>query len=275
MLKNEDIKALVCLGLSTLQARVYLALTNLGRANTKNLAKNSNVARQDIYRITTELQNIGIVEKIIAIPNEYRAIPIQDGIKILLERKQKENSEVQKKAVELLQRQKDEEKEHIQEGKSEFVLISKNQALLQRMAKAIETTQSSIDAMTSWVEFLEKINTLSEEVERALYRGITIRLVIKENNTDRWPKKALLLMKNPQFKVKVTKKLPTEILTIYDRKEALMTTSASGSTTISPALWSDNSCIVAIAQDAFEKMWHSSKVPKFVTEKGKPVKSIQ
>ena len=84
MLKNEDIEALVCLGLSTLQARVYLALTNLGRANTKSLAKNSNVARQDIYRITAELQELGIIEKIIAIPNEYRVTSLQDGIKILL-----------------------------------------------------------------------------------------------------------------------------------------------------------------------------------------------
>ena len=260
MLKNEDIDTLVCLGLSTLQAKVYLALVEIGRATTKALAEKSNVARQDIYRITAELQNIGIVEKVIAVPNEYRATPIQDSVNILLDIKQRENSEAQKKAVELLERKKDKETETAQDEKSGFVLISKNQAFWSKIAKSIETTQNSIDAITSWIKFLEKIDSVNEEINRALDRGVTIRVIIEDPvEFKKMPKKANLLIKKSLFKVKTAKKIPTEILTIYDRKETLMTTSA-GDMAASPALWSDNPCIVCIAQDAFEKIWQTAKI---------------
>jgi len=35
----------------------------------------SGVARQDVYRVLLELQKLGIVEKIIATPNRFRALP--------------------------------------------------------------------------------------------------------------------------------------------------------------------------------------------------------
>ena len=102
MLNDKDIDALTSLGLTILQARVYLALTHIEKATIKSIAKNANIARQDIYRLTNELQKIGIIEKIISTPAQYKAIPLEDGIKILLQRKNKENSEAQKKAIDMI-----------------------------------------------------------------------------------------------------------------------------------------------------------------------------
>jgi DNA polymerase III alpha subunit len=54
------------LGLTLLQAKIYLALSKTGKATIKTISKASNSARQDIYRIMPTLQKLGLAEKIIA-----------------------------------------------------------------------------------------------------------------------------------------------------------------------------------------------------------------
>ncbi|MEX2723761.1 MAG: helix-turn-helix domain-containing protein [Candidatus Freyarchaeota archaeon] len=59
----EYIQTLTDLGLTFLQAKTYLNLAKLGKANVQTIAKASNVARQDIYRIMPSLQKLGLAEK--------------------------------------------------------------------------------------------------------------------------------------------------------------------------------------------------------------------
>ena len=106
MLQTEDINGLACLGLTVLQAKVYLTLVNQKKATIKKISQISGVARQEIYRVICELQERGLVEKVIAKPTEYIPVPIQDGIKILVDRKHKESSESNKKAMKLLKKYK-------------------------------------------------------------------------------------------------------------------------------------------------------------------------
>jgi sugar-specific transcriptional regulator TrmB len=63
------------LGLTSLQAKTYLALVTLGKANVQTIAKASNVARQDVYQVMPTLQKLGLGEKIIAKPIIYEATP--------------------------------------------------------------------------------------------------------------------------------------------------------------------------------------------------------
>jgi sugar-specific transcriptional regulator TrmB len=44
------------------------------------------VARQEVYRILYELQEKGLVEKVMAIPTEFKEALIQYSVRILIER---------------------------------------------------------------------------------------------------------------------------------------------------------------------------------------------
>jgi sugar-specific transcriptional regulator TrmB len=66
---QDDIQTLTDLGLSLLQAKTYLNLAKLGKANVQTIAKASNVARQDIYRVMPKLQKLGLAEKFISCRN--------------------------------------------------------------------------------------------------------------------------------------------------------------------------------------------------------------
>jgi sugar-specific transcriptional regulator TrmB len=267
-LKSEDVEALTCLGLTVLQAKVYLALTSSGKATIKTISKTANVARQDIYRLVAELQELGIVEKIIAAPNEFRAIPLRDGTNILLKRKQKENSDAHKKALKLIQRHKDENTNaQPEEEKPQFIMIPEKKALTLRLKEPIETAQESIDSTCSWKKFPNELGILAEAVEKALRRGVKIRFVIeKPEHTNSLPKTAQVFMKNPYFKLRTIPYPPTGILCIIDKKEVLLATSTAGSTVGSPALWTSNPSLLAIVQEYFEQMWLTSKTEKYKTQ---------
>lgn len=94
---EEDAETLAAIGLTSTQAKVYLTLASLRQAKARTIYKNSGVPRQDIYRILTELEGKSLVEKIIAAPTEFRAIPLQDGLSVLLKHKAHEYKEIEKK----------------------------------------------------------------------------------------------------------------------------------------------------------------------------------
>jgi len=101
MFHDEDIQALTFLGLTNLQARVYLSLVNGTTVTAKKIANNAEVARQDVYRIVAELESLSLIEKVISIPTKYRAVSMEDAVDILLGRKQKESLELMLKAAQL------------------------------------------------------------------------------------------------------------------------------------------------------------------------------
>ena len=87
---GRDVEVLTDLGLTSTQARVYLALCKFGMLDTKQIAKCALISRQDVYRILQSLEKLGLVEKTISRPVRYKAVPADKGLPPLLKRKKKE-----------------------------------------------------------------------------------------------------------------------------------------------------------------------------------------
>jgi sugar-specific transcriptional regulator TrmB len=95
-------KTLRELGLSLLQARVYLALLKLGtHSSIKATSACSKVARQDVYRTIAELRELGLVEMVIANLTLFRAIPLQETVAILMEKKNQRTQVLMEEVTEL------------------------------------------------------------------------------------------------------------------------------------------------------------------------------
>lgn len=97
---NEE--TLQCLGLSNIQARIYITLVQHGRVSANTLSKQSNVARSEIYRIMAHFQKIGIVQKLIANPVMFEATPIEQALPALLDNKAMELNKVKKQTQDLI-----------------------------------------------------------------------------------------------------------------------------------------------------------------------------
>jgi len=75
-INERRIAKLSSLGLSTYEARVYLALLDLGQAPARRLAEVSGVPQTRLYETCRALHEKGLLEETLKKPKEYRAVPI-------------------------------------------------------------------------------------------------------------------------------------------------------------------------------------------------------
>jgi Predicted transcriptional regulators len=94
---DEDTKLLTRLGLTELQAQVYLTLARMEKATLRDLSAAAKTDRANVYRVINRLQELNLIEKLLATPTVFRALPLAEGIKMLLEKKDQEHNEIKAK----------------------------------------------------------------------------------------------------------------------------------------------------------------------------------
>lgn len=258
VIEEEDVQTLTHLGLTISQAKVYLTLLALEKATGKIIAKHSKVARQEAYRILDELQEKGLVEKIIDMPTEFKPIPIEDCIHILIESKKNEISETQKKATSLLRKIKKKNshtKAQLQENASQFILVPEKE-VIRRTRRNIENTQKSLDIITTLNRFKPGIFNFDEVDKKALERGVKFRLIInKPEDENSLTEIVKAVTKNPLFDLRYINPPPLAAIAIYDKRKMIIAISATAAINEVPMLMSNNPSLLAIVQSYFETMW--------------------
>lgn len=258
MIEEELFQLLTQLGLTTSQAKVYIGLLELKQASGKVTARHSKMARQEVYRVLDELQEKGLVEKIIARPTEFKPVLIEDCLSILIASKKNEFSENQRKAAILLRKFNKESsriKSQIQEDDSKFILIPERE-VTKRVKRKIENTRTSLDAITTLNRFRHLIQNVNDECEKALERGVKFRLIVnKFDNENLLTPVTKSVPKNPLFNLRYISTPHRVALAIYDKKEVCVAISATASINETPILMSNNPSLVEIAQSYFETAW--------------------
>lgn len=255
-MKKEEIEVLKDLGLASTRARVYLALCHSGILDVKTVSNITGISRQDIYRIISDLIKLELVEKVVSHPISFRAIPIEEGVSFLLKQRQKELSTIESKTESLLEKFTPNNKRlDIDElTPAPCVLIPSNKAIIRRLREAIGNTQTSIDVYTSWKRFKFACYRLAEDLKKAWSRGVKGRVII-----ERHEEPILDYMKNcwrnPNAMIRYLQSPPKTVIAIYDKKEVFIYMEPTADFTASPALWSNNPSVVAMAESYFEMLW--------------------
>ncbi len=258
--QDEDIQFLLQIGFTATQAKLYLSLLKLRRTDVKTLAKDTNVPRQTTYRVLGELQEKGICEKIMALPQEYEAIPIKEGISIMLNEKANEYAKSLKKTQEFLLRFSMPKETPIKEQECKMRFIEGKKTFINKM-KIIHTNLQN-DAMGCstlqlWVQITQEI---FQDVENALDRGVSFRFVIEKPNGEiSLPNEIESLMTNPNFQVRLTCNQLKLRGAVYDSKEASFNFDPSKSLSESHMIWTNHPGLVISFQDHFENLWTTAQ----------------
>jgi sugar-specific transcriptional regulator TrmB len=252
---TKEVQTLMEFGLTRCQAKVLLTLTRLGEdSRAQAISKFSNVARQDVYRILNELHQLGLVERVIAQPNRFRAIPLREAASILLRRKMKACAELNAKVKEFAENNL--EKAAFSQKGDRFALITDKEAIKFKTKEVIENSQAEILYVSPYNELTQWLLSLNESYVGSMKRGVKIKCATDaprdhDNNS--------LIMKdyieNPQFDLRIVQSMPKAKFGIYDRKEIIMALFMDYEIGGSPALQSDNESFVAIAAEYFETIW--------------------
>jgi len=250
------------LGLTLVQAKIYLTLIESDSLTTAEISKMSKIARPDVYPNLSKLQLLGLVEKIIESPVKFRAIPIKQSLSLLLRTKTEQYERIKADTKILLETFKTNklEKTHKETGSPQFVLIPQGKTVIDKIRSAIENAQLSIDLVLSWKRFSRGIvHTFSESLESAWERKVKTRFIVESPlKTKTAAQFVQFCRKSPYCQIRFIPHYPETIFGLYDRKGVFLIVFSKTDLHDSPALWSINRSLITLVGNRFETIWNTA-----------------
>jgi len=261
ILQNKDIEALATLGLTTLQAKIYLTLAKMEEANIITVSKATNIARQEIYRVINELQNRCLIEKILARPVRYRAIPITEAVPHLLIRVNEERIESHNKVIQFLERHRHKKPRlKFQENVQKFLLIPEKTSLSRRINQEIAASQKNIKIVMPSNKFVPALFDLSDSLTAAMQKGVTVKWIInKRLAPDGKPTILEKLSKFTLFKLRYVPHVSLLTFGLYDENTVIVASDSQLNYVESQALWTNAVPFVKLASNYFDSLWASAE----------------
>lgn len=253
---DENIKVMIDFGLTKTQARSYLALLDLGTASVKEVAKFSSVARPDTYRALADLQDLGLVEKIVTFPTRFKPLPVADAVSMLILRRNKETVELSKRGntlIELL-KGKNLNVKHPEDG--QLTLILGGAAITAKLQKILERATGEFSVLCPRKKFLQCKQFISEILQESLRKKVTVQLITENSAGPLEAREIHELRKNPSFQVKYIHAVPQVSFAVFDKKEIILETTPQREYSESSVLWSNNPSLLELALSYFEKLWN-------------------
>lgn len=253
------------LGLTLVQARVYLALVESGISKISTISNISKVARPDTYNNIKKLQKLGLVEAIIQSPKTYRAIPITEALSLLLERRKTQFRKVRAETLILIDNKRKDKKKKKKKKKlnnanqiekHQFIIIPGGTAVT-RIKAAIGKAQIGVDFVLSWKKFTDSIlNVFAESIETSWLRNVKSRFIIECPFKDETVKKLVCFYSGkPSCRIRYINPCPETNIVVCDKNEVFMLLDPSSDLRTVSAFWSNNPNFVSLAAEYFEKTW--------------------
>ncbi len=253
---DEDAKVLTKIGLTALQAEVYLTLAKLNKATIKTISTASKIDRANVYRVLTRLHELNLVEKLLSNPTVFKALPVNEGIKMLLERKEKENEEIKAQTFELLKKYKTYQELPVT-NECEISLVPEGKMSTRKVDEMVESNQTTHEIVIYWGDFENQTEAVVDRWRKLLLRGIELKIIVYLNTNRRLPQNVLALKKYKGFKIRKALNPPRSTISIIDGNQAFV--SVTPTLLSGGGLWINNPCIVGMFRDYFLMLWHTSK----------------
>lgn len=260
MKDNEDlsVQTLERLGLTKLQAKIYLASCCLKKSAVSKISALAKIARPDVYRVLPSLEELGLVRRVISNPTQYEAVPLKKGCCQLLSKKQIEYTKVKKSVDHMLKFHKDQENKQ-ESDKSRFELVSSAKQLLKRLAIEDSLAQKTIDIMGNWRHIKPLLYGANNSFSNALKRGVKIRIITDDTLDEKFEK----TIKTPLVEIRSLNGTVPIKTVIYDTTRANMYVGTLyDKRGLAPSLWSENPGFIKLLVAFYESNWLQAE-PKF------------
>lgn len=259
-LPESKIQALLDFGLTLTQARVYLCLLMLGSSTAKMLTSCSTVSRQDVYRVLTELFELGIVEKMLDKPTRFRAVSVDGCLNLLSERLNRRNKSIHDNAMEVFADFNNDTAFEVRKDFLNLILISGQEKIFLKSQEFLESTIFSLKlclpSENVFAILLEQ-NSLRQALKRKVkFQFLTVR-----------PLSQVILNQILRFfreeECFECKFLPRDFLSfgVFDDKKIIFEISSTQNNIEAKALVSENPSFTELVLNYFEQKWKLAEMP--------------
>jgi sugar-specific transcriptional regulator TrmB len=216
-----------------------------------------------VYRTLPKLEKAGLIERVLGRPVKVKALPIEDVLSILVNRKEEEASRAIRNLVEkrneLLETfAKETRGGQLEEDKAQFTLVSEKDAIEKKTSMLIKQSTSSINFVDVFERAFRFVLTFAENLLSARNRGVDIKIITEyPDNANLIPEALKTHLPRASFDIRYSDELPGNYV-LFDRIQALITTSSGNSLPGCRSLWTDDPSLVGIIQKDFDKLLQDS-----------------
>ena len=256
---NHHLQTLHQLGLTPNQGKLYLTLLQTGKTTGSIISKETGLARQEIYRILNELHTLGLIEKTISVPTEFQAVPIRDGISVLMMRKSLEFDQTKERIQSLI----DEYtivKGSIPQKEYKFLMIPPKTLSHEARERMFQNSKETIQLISTNRRLSQGISHFFEVWKNTVKRNVVVQVIIVGDEAKfKGSPRLRYLQQYPNFTATFTHK-PCAGLLIVDKSEAILTLEPKSDLGASPILWTNHPEVLSIYIDYFANLWEQTKM---------------
>jgi len=220
------------------------------------LQKKTNIPKQTTYRTLNELLEKGIIEKIISLPQQYKAIPFQDGLAMIASQKTKDYVKTMDTTKRLIE--KFSNKPEKLDGAQEYTItvVEGKERLLKKTKTTIDNSNYNVDICTTLSRWVCINNEIYGTVEDALNRGVKFRAVLQTPAFDFClPKELKSILTHSNYAIKLFSNQLKSNSAIFDNKLVSYNFYPSKTISESPMIWTNHTSFLVGSQLYFKYVW--------------------
>ncbi len=261
-MQEDVVDKLTSFGFTINQAKVYLSIVQSSGTHVGKISKDTQLHRQDIYKLLPKLEQMGLITKTIDKPFNIEAIPVQKALEnLIFKEKQQANQRIC-----TLEKNLNEVVKAIQqpEVKDEtcFTLLTTGEAMQNRSYQTFKKKRSNFSIVLT----AESLNSPAGSHYSLFFQqitdaGATIRLLAVGEQMPEEIKQAVekCAPKKGCFKVKTVEKSAFKDYLVVDNKEVWIGTQQKTQAGYPNILWTNDPSIVEAYSENFDETWNSPK----------------
>jgi sugar-specific transcriptional regulator TrmB len=216
--------------------------------------------RQDVYKTLNELFEIGLIEKKLIKPVEFRAIPVDRCLSLIIERRKKKNHEIEEMAKKIVIASPKKQVTIEREDSSQIILIPKKGPIGLKARDMINRAQKTICVISPHQKIYPWIFKDLKPLRKALARNVRIRFLTdskwnEEQKQNYW----LTQVSRHLPQIKYLPFPPNVSLGVYDSRELILELSANGGFLESEVIVTENLSLIDMAIKYFQLMWSQAE----------------
>ncbi len=244
-------------GLTDYEARIFLTLIVKGSLEASRVSKHANIPRPHTYSVLKSLQMRGLVTVIPEAVNRYRAVPLDEGIDLLMEEKEKSFNALKLTKDELLSEIKP--KEAIPSGNhSSVILYYGRQNVYKLVDEMFSRCDGSCDIMTTGHGIVRFYKYFSDKASEFRNKDITVRFIAPVTPEVR----DIALRMSKLVELRHIEQMPYIRFVLVDEKEVLFAEYAEDDfkdTGKETGIWINQEELARMMKSMFENTWVNTK----------------
>jgi sugar-specific transcriptional regulator TrmB len=260
-IKEQDIAILHKLGLTPVEAKIFLISSKIGRQKIERIATLADIDRSNTYNIIRKLQKIGLTDEILGKPNLYESLPVKEAVSILLISKENEFKSIEKEANSFVDSNNLEVPKDIDCGRFQIIKRPKK-AMQQGVIKRLENAKQGFDLIINEKIFAFLFVNLAAEQLNCVKRGINYRLITEKTILDKFKTEIIPFAKSANFEIRCLSQSPQVCIVIMDGDFASLHLVTNIDSEMQMLQTNHRGC-VKIFQSYFDKVWGETQENTF------------